>query len=128
MLIGGEETEGALSLALGILKSGLYSPHYEVAEWTSRLLTKLATDFNDNGMIGEAWEWFIEPEEGGLQAVLYAMRKHHELTEALVGVLNQYGKYNFMELFTHHLKIALVEKSKYFDVLNDVFYAINDAP
>jgi hypothetical protein len=75
-LIENEDGTGALSLALNIVKSGLYSPNYDVAVWCCRLLSKLAYEFLNRGLPAQAWEWFTESEDGGLEACVYAIKKH----------------------------------------------------
>ena len=57
---------------------------------------------NAKEMSGIGWDWFVR-ENGGLQALLSAIDKNINLgNENFVSVLYQFGRYNFMELFTHN--------------------------
>ncbi len=114
------EPEGGASTLqiLDIMKAGLYSKHAEVAAWACRLLAKMASELNAKGMSGMAWDWFVA-DNGGLQGILHCANKNRELMgENVVSALCQFGRYNFAELFTHHLKLAIPEAKEYMETVS----------
>ncbi len=99
---------------LDIFKAGFYSKSPEVALWTCRLMSRIATELHGRGMGGSAWEWFVAGPTCGLQGVLHCADKNRSVPiEAAVSVLCQFGKFNCTELFTHHLKQAFPEVRDY---------------
>ena len=104
----------------------MYSGNAETCSWAARLLSKLAYELEARGLSGPAYEWFIEREEGGLEACIYAKRKQGDIAEILVPVITQFGKHNLMELFTMHMRNFLADKAFYFDFVQDMFYSIVD--
>ena len=61
-------------------------------------------------------------DEPGLAAALYALKRHPNLVEQeIASVLLQFGRNNYMELLTHHLRQALHDKVEYLQVLQDLF-------
>ena len=113
------DPEGLISAlhVLDIMKAGLYSKSLEVANWALRLMSKTASEMNYKKMSGVAWDWFTS-ENGGLQVLLSSIRKSKELiNENLVSVLCQFGRYNFMELFTHNMKLVIEDQRAYMEVV-----------
>ncbi len=107
------DAPGAAVQVLDIIKAGLYSRCGEVSLWTCRLLARLADDLNGKGLGGIAWEWFIA-ENGGLSGLLHCyMKNHHLVAESAISVMCQYGRYNFVELFTHYVKNSFKTPGEY---------------
>jgi len=109
-----------------IFKAGLFSKNIEICDWALRLLGKVSNELNSKGMSGLAWDWFIA-ENGGLQAVIYAIEKSRELAgENIISVLCQFGRYNFMELFTHNMKLIIPEADRYMKIIGDLMPSLAD--
>jgi hypothetical protein len=125
-LLEHEEQTTSISQVLSILKSGMFSSNYEVTGWCCRLLSKIGYEMSNMGFLPYAWEWFVSGEEGGLDACIYAMRKHPDISESMVSVFTQFGKSNYMEMFTHHLRNLVKDKAKYIEYAHTLFYAMAD--
>eukprot|EP00357_Protocruzia_adherens_P031664 CAMPEP_0115033794 /NCGR_PEP_ID=MMETSP0216-20121206/40176_1 /TAXON_ID=223996 /ORGANISM="Protocruzia adherens, Strain Boccale" /LENGTH=1250 /DNA_ID=CAMNT_0002412373 /DNA_START=59 /DNA_END=3809 /DNA_ORIENTATION=- len=125
-LIAQEETQGSVTMILGALRPGLLSKNGDVAVWAARLLSKLAFDFSDRNLISPAWEWFIS-ENGGVDASLMCFHRHAEIKESLVNVFIQFGRYNFMELFTLQLKTHLPNPGEYLEVMHEFLIPISES-
>lgn len=95
-LIQNEEGTTALLMVLNILKIGLLSKNYDVAVWCCRLLAKMAYDFSNNDMIGPAWDWFINLNDGGIEPCLQCVKRHFESVDSVASVFVQFGRYNFL--------------------------------
>jgi hypothetical protein len=109
------EAEGVTAIfhVLDIIKAGLYSKSVEVANWSLRLLGKIASQMNEYGISGVAWDWFIN-ENGCLHIILHSIENHKELlSENIVSVLCQFGMHNLKELFTHNMKLAIEDHIGY---------------
>jgi hypothetical protein len=84
----------------------MVSKNFDVAVWTAKLLSKLALDFSENNLLMNAWEWFVS-DNGGLPTCLLGLKRHPDLKDSVVNILLQFAKFNFVELFTTHLKKSL---------------------
>ena len=56
--------------------------------------------------------------------MLYCYDKHQDVTDSLMTILIQFGKYNLMELFTQKVPQYLPEKVKYIDFITESFSSI----
>lgn len=106
-LFNEDSSHKSLHFSLGALKPGLVSKSFEVAEWAARLFSKLAFEFGDNILLMHAWEWFVGAEGQGLNMTLLGLKRHPDLKSLIVSTLLQFARFNFVELFTTHLKKAL---------------------
>jgi hypothetical protein len=111
-LIVQEEAFNAAYLILNSLKPGFYSKSSDVALWTCKLLSKLGNDFYLRDMSAVGWEWFVS-NNGGLEGVLYCANKYSDVNENVVAVLHQFGRFNFIELFSHYMKIFISDPVQY---------------
>lgn len=103
---------------LDIFKAGLYSRDKDVVLWTCKLLTKLATEFHLKGFSAQAWDWFVEQPGGGLLGILHCINTNYGITvEGPIAVLCQFGKFNYSELFTHHLMVSCQNTKEYMRVV-----------
>lgn len=81
----------------------------EVAQWSARLFSKLAFELSDANLLNTAWEWFIGETGGGLSTALLGLKRHPDLNELVVSILLQFARYNFIELFSIHIKRASID-------------------
>ena len=113
------EPEGVTATfrVLDIIKAGLYSNSAEVANWSLRLLGKIANQMNEHGISGVAWDWFIS-ENGCLQIILQSIESRKGLiSENIVSVLCQFGAHNLKELFTHNMKLPIEGHKTYTELI-----------
>jgi len=75
-----------MHFTLNALKPGLVSKSFDVAEWASRLFSKLAFEFGDNNLLSHSWEWFVG-ESGGLNTTLLSLKRHPDLLSLIVSTL-----------------------------------------
>lgn len=60
-----------------------------------------------------------------MSACAYAINRHpQELNEQAALIFGYFGKGNYMELFTFHLKYYFKTKNKYVQVIHDLFITI----
>lgn len=94
-----EVDHGSVKITLNFMSAGLYSGNQDVVLWCTKVLNKLALYLDEVKLLGDAYEWLIEPD-GGLDSVLYCYDKHQDVTDSLISILISFGIYNLMELFT----------------------------
>ncbi len=123
-----QEPEGSSALVkiLEIFKAGLYSKNTEVAIWACKLLAQMANQLKVGELSGAAWDWFVG-DNGGLHGVLHGLKSLHDLPgESVVSLLCQFGRYNFTELFTHHMKLAIQDAGEYMQRVTRLIPALAD--
>lgn len=69
------------------------------------MFSRLAFEFGDGNLLTASWDWFVS-ENGGLNTTLLGLKRHPELREQVVAILLQFARFNFIELFTIHMKKA----------------------
>lgn len=127
ILNSNEEGWSSIKQMLDIFKAGFYSKQPEVAVWTCKLLTKMATNFHKKGHGGAAWDWFIGKPAGGLNGIFHCITKSHGVSlEALVALLCEFGKYNYVELFTHYFKLLFKQEIDYLRTVTDLIQPLAD--
>ena len=73
--------------------------------------------------MGHAYEWLVEPD-GGLDSIMYCYEKHSDVTDSLMSILIQYGKYNLIELFTSKIQSFFSEKTKYLEFITEAYTSV----
>ena len=109
-------------MVLRALQPGLYTKHLETAQWACRILAKMAYDFRALEMSSPAWEWFVEmpiarsqEEDTGLDGLIFCSKKFgNDVYEAVGKMFTEYGRYNYYDLFSVHLRSKMPNKSQYF--------------
>ena len=123
-LILKEEVNGSINLILSTLRPGFLSRSLEAAQWTCRIFSKLAVDFQERNMSKVAWEvrarqWFAS-EGGGVDACITACRRFGpDVKSSAISVLVQYGHGNFLEMFTILFRNHLSESLAYLSTVNE---------
>ena len=67
------------------------------------------------------------PGDSGLSAILIALKNHpQEFLPSAIQLFVQFGKSNYMELFTHQLKQLLGNENKveYMELVHDIFVLV----
>lgn len=131
-LVEREGTINATAMVLRALQPGLYTKHVETAQWACRILSKLAYDFQALEMASLAWEWFVEmpiarsqEEDTGLDGLIFCERKFAgEVGEAVGKVFTEFGRYNYYDLFSVHLRAKLPIKAEYFRFMTSMLDAL----
>ncbi|KAL4446642.1 hypothetical protein ABPG74_005580 [Tetrahymena malaccensis] len=100
-----DPTKKSMHFSMNCLKPGLVSKSYEVATWAARLFSKLALEFSESNLLTVSWDWFVG-ENGGLNTTLLGLKRHPDMKDLVVQILLQFARYNFVELFTIHMKKA----------------------
>lgn len=72
-----------------------------------------------------AWEW-LTGDAGGLNTILLGIKRHTDLKENILNILLQFGRFNFPELFTLHLKRALPEPRDLLYTINQLFKPLSE--
>lgn len=109
-------------------KPGFLSQNEEVVSWCCRLFAKLAYDFVDAGeIIGVAWDWFKDENLGALETCISALKKHQYILDSMIPVLINFGKYNFAELFTHHVRKFTPILADYFNLMHELIGPLNES-
>jgi len=102
---------------LDIFKVGIYCKHSEVVLWACKLLTKMAAEIHIKQLSGPAWDWFVSNQTGCLQNILYCLKNTKSIAfEVATPLLCEFGKYNYVELFTHYLKRFCKQDFEYFSL------------
>ena len=103
---GESNSQGGMML-LNALKSGFFSECMPVAEWTCKLFSKIAMDFEQNSQLTDLYQWFIQVPSakngqlgGGLEAVLYSLNKHSQIVEHVCNVILAVFKGNLSKLIS----------------------------
>ena len=102
-------------MLLNTIKSGFYSHHIQVVEWTYKLFVKIAQDFDEGECLDQHQKWcFLMPSSnsqslgGGLEASLYALQRNSTLVEQMALFLNVTFRDQFpklvQELRNNHAK------------------------
>ena len=82
-------------------KPGLVSKSSEVAQNASRLIAKLGYYFAQNPKIKQVnWKWFCDKHSGGLRTCYLALRRHNELRDNIVAIMENFGRDNYKMLLT----------------------------
>ena len=118
-LIQNDKTMNALVFAQTAIKPGFLSKNFEVAEWTCTLFSKLGFEFANRDLLQHAWEWFSS-EVGGLNSCILCLKRHYELSDAIVSVLTKYAKYHMTELFTVNIKSNSANEKEYIITLHEL--------
>ena len=74
-----------------------------------------------------AWDWFKDEHEGMIETVVQAIRQHQEILDSIIPVLVNFGRYNFAELFTHHIRKHTPITSDYFNLMHELIQPLNDS-
>ncbi|KAL4496244.1 hypothetical protein ABPG72_012981 [Tetrahymena utriculariae] len=100
-----DPTKKSMHFSMNCLKPGIVSKSFEVATWAARLFSKLALEFSESNLLTVSWDWFVG-ENGGLNTTLLGLKRHPDMKDLVVQILLQFARYNFVELFTIHMKKA----------------------
>lgn len=88
---------------LQVVKPALLSKSEEIAQWGSRILSKIGYELANRDMLPLAYDWFVR-EAGGLSTTILALSRHPKLNQHVVSYILQFARYNVTELFTIELK------------------------
>jgi hypothetical protein len=97
---------------INTIKPGFVSKSEEIAKWTCRIFSKMAYICHKEQILDRAFEIFIE-EGTFIKILLLCIRRHFELKTAVLEVLTEFGKENFVTLFEIHLRANLAEGATY---------------
>jgi ribosome biogenesis SPOUT family RNA methylase Rps3 len=97
---------------INTIKPGFVSKSKEIAKWTCRIFSKMAYICHKEQILDRAFEIFIE-EGTFIKILLLCIRRHFELKTAVLEVLTEFGKENFVTLFEIHLRANLAEGATY---------------
>lgn len=125
-LIHIELSDGSLHSVMSALKPGILSKDQEVVELTFTLITKLALDLADKYLSNDLWEWFTK--DSVLELCIVAIKRlglsiYHNLLEMLLHI----GQNNYLELFTQHLRNAIIEPKEYIELIDEFFQFISES-
>ena len=85
-------------------KPGLVSKSNVVAKWAANLISKLGLELNSvQNLKKTSWEWFISPS-GGLHTCVLALRRHNDIKDGIVSIMEQFGIGDYREMFTDTIK------------------------
>ena len=78
-----------------------------------------------------AWDWFIDENSPGgsggpIETCLQAVKKNQYLMENLVPVLVNFSRYNFAELFTHHIRKYLTIPADYLNFMHELIEPLKE--
>ena len=118
-LIQNDKTMNALIFVQAALKPGFLSKNIEVAQWTCTLFSKFGFEFANRDLLQHAWEWFSS-EVGGLNCCILCLKRHYEISDAIISVLIQYARYNMTELFTLNIKNLCSNEKDYITTLHEL--------
>jgi hypothetical protein len=88
---------------LQVLKPALLSKSEEVAQWTCRLLSRIAHELANRDLLPLAYDWFVR-EAGGLSTTLLALSRHPKLNQHVTGFILEFSRFNVAEVFTVELR------------------------
>ena len=108
-----------IELSLSTFKPGLLSKNIDIVYISGRLLSKLALELIESNLISAAYDWFISPN-GGLETCILCLKKHDEVVEVVVNLINNFCRFHLYEFFTIHLKNFLQTDGAYFTFLSDI--------
>ena len=119
-LIIREEAAGSVNMMLSALRSGFYSKSLETAQWCCRVFSKLAAELIDADLLPPSWDWFVS-ENGGLEGTLSCLSRYKsEIASAIVNVMVQFARNNFIELFTIQLRNYIPDSIFYFSTMHEL--------
>lgn len=104
---------------LNCVKFGLVSKNFEVVSLAGRLLSNLALKLIEKNLISAAWDWFISPS-GGMEFCYLSNNKNIDSAEIIVGVINNFTRFHFVEFFTIYLKNYINNDENYLDFMSDL--------
>ena len=84
---------------LQVLKPALLSKSEEVAQWTCRILSRIANELANKDLLPLAYDWFVKGA-GGLETTHLALARHPKLNEHVVGFILEFSRFNVAEVFT----------------------------
>jgi hypothetical protein len=96
---------------MNALKAGVLSKNFEVAEWTAKVIQKLAYNFGESALLDAGWEWFIS-DIGGINSMILSIKRHPELSSQIVFIILQFARYNIVEMFTSIMRKFLPQPSE----------------
>ena len=88
---------------LQVIKPALLYKSEEVAQWTCRILSRIAHELANRELLPLAYDWFIR-DAGGLSTTMLALSRHPKLNQHVVGFILEFSRYNVAEVFTVELK------------------------
>jgi len=101
------------------LEGGLYSKNKDVVLWTLKVVAKLGFDFSSTELGENAWQWFTA-KDGGLEGVIYSVKKMKELLPDACELMMNIGKGKLNELVKIHIKALFVEGKEYMQFLTAI--------
>ncbi|CAD8059186.1 unnamed protein product [Paramecium sonneborni] len=119
-LFNEDSTKKSMIFALQALKPGLISKSYDVVYEAVRLFTRLGSLIP----VQLIREWFLE-NQGGLHTALMGAKRHPELVKFQVEMILQFGKNNFVEVFTNGIRNVLQETKDFINSIELIYLPLS---
>ncbi|CAK88326.1 unnamed protein product (macronuclear) [Paramecium tetraurelia] len=120
-LFNEDATKKSMIFAFQALKPGLVSKSYDVVYEAVRLFTRLGSLIP----VQLIREWFLE-DQGGLYTALMGARRHPELVQFQVELILQFGRNNFVEVFTTGIRQVLSDTKDFINAIELIFIPLSE--